>query len=137
MSEFSGKTDTYETARVAQAMKMGRAALGCNQAEFAKIIGVSKPTIARIETLEMPPRFEIYARMVDILRQHDVFVDAVSGEGVQVAIGRQAVEAMIERLEDDANRRTDRQRGRKARDAAAKRGFEVDSGEGSSDEDGS
>lgn len=107
----SEPTPGYDNARVAQAFKVARAALGYNQEEFANCLDTSKPTIARIETLEMPVSFRLYARLVRFMAEKGVYIDAVDSDGVMVHIKPEAVLGMIDRLADESTRRVDRKAG--------------------------
>ena len=48
-------------------LKMARAALGFSQEEMAKLIGISKVTLARIETLESSPSLGTFLKAIKIL----------------------------------------------------------------------
>ena len=113
--EDSEITPGYDNARVAQAFKVARAALGYNQEEFAKWLNTSKPTIARIETLELAVSFRLYARLVRFMAEKGVYIDAVDSDGVMVQIKPEAVKAMIDRLADDSTRRVDRKVGKRSK----------------------
>lgn len=61
-----------EKVRVAMIMRMGRAALGMSQQEFADALGVAKSTVARNETLEMAMRADTLTAMLRILNDHGI-----------------------------------------------------------------
>lgn len=98
---------SYDNARAALAVKVSRSALGYNQEEFAKCLKTSKPTIARIETLEVPVGFNLYARLVRFMAEKGVYIDAIDSVGVAINIKEDGVTNMVDRLCDDANRRSD------------------------------
>lgn len=50
-------------------MRMGRAALGMSQQEFADALGVAKSTVARNETLEMAMRADTLTAMMRLFRE--------------------------------------------------------------------
>ncbi len=57
---------------------MARAALGISQLELAELLGVSKITLARLETLEAPLKADVYMKAIKVFRErgggggHDV-----------------------------------------------------------------
>ena len=51
-------------------MRMARAALGISQLELAELLGVSKITLARVETLETPMKADIFMRAIKLFRDH-------------------------------------------------------------------
>ena len=59
-----------EKIRFAVAMRMGRAALGLNQQEFADLLGVAKSTVARNEPLELGMRADTLTAMLRGFREH-------------------------------------------------------------------
>ena len=101
-------SDTQAHLKIAVAMRAVRGALGINQAEFAKLIGVSKPTVARVETLEVPMRLDAYSNMLQKLREMGVKVDTLYTESVQVEFEPQALESLLNKLSDPQSRRPDR-----------------------------
>ncbi len=64
-----------EKNRFALAMRMGRAALGMSQQEFADALGVAKSTVARNETLEMAMRADTLTAMMRLFRERGIDVD--------------------------------------------------------------
>lgn len=95
--------------RFAVAMRMGRAALGVNQQEFADLLGVSKSTIARTETLEMAMRADTLMAMLRVLRERGVEIDLLGDEDrISIGVHASALENALERLRDDDKRRSDR-----------------------------
>lgn len=95
--------------RFAVAMRMGRAALGMNQKEFASLLGVSKSTVARGETLEMTMRADTLMRMLRVLHERGVDIDLVgTEEGMHLKVHPQALESALDRLQDESQRRSDR-----------------------------
>lgn len=104
MSDDSGDAHL----KVAVAMRAVRGALGLNQAEFADLIGVSKPTVARAETMEVAMRLDSYSTMLRRLKEVGVKVDTLYSEGVSIEFEPQALEALKDRLSDQGKRRQDR-----------------------------
>jgi len=96
--------------RTALAIRAVRSAIGYNQEQFATLIGSSKPTVARIETLETLMNPALYERMIMKLRLHGITVDALGHEGVSVLFDEDAIKLLQEQLQDDARRRSDRKK---------------------------
>lgn len=113
--------------KIAVAMRAVRGALGLSQSDLAELIGVSKPTVARIETLEVPMRFDAYANMMKNLKKIGVNVDTVLSDNVQVEFEPQALTALLTKLSDQGKRRKDRvQKGVGVRQASKKNADDAD-----------
>ncbi|ATH99126.1 helix-turn-helix domain-containing protein [Alcaligenes faecalis] len=102
-------TDDKTQTRIALVMRSVRSALGYNQVQFAELIGSSKPTIARIETLEMPMKDELYSRMVERLDEFGIKIDS-NLDGVSLHFDERAIAVLEGRLHDTALRRPDRKK---------------------------
>ena len=102
-------TDDKTQTRIALIMRSVRSALGYNQIQFAELIGSSKPTIARIETLEMPMKDELYSRMVERLEEFGVGIDSAQ-DGVSLHFDERAIMLLQDRLQDATLRRPDRKK---------------------------
>jgi transcriptional regulator with XRE-family HTH domain len=78
-------------------IRAARALLGCDQEALAKKVGISRKTLALIETMKpgpVDPRRrrmleEVRRRMEDDLQIEFVFAGENSGEGVRIRIRRQ------------------------------------------------
>lgn len=90
-------------------MRSVRSAIGYNQIQFAELIGSSKPTIARIETLEMPMKDELYTRMIERLDELGIKIGS-NLDGVSLHFNEQAIAILEGRLQDTALRRPDRKK---------------------------
>ena len=100
-----------EQVRFAVAMRMGRAALGLNQAEFAELLGIAKSTVARTETMDMTMRADTLMAMLRVLRERGVEIDLMSDEQrLSIEVKPSGLEHALERLQDEERRRSDRQR---------------------------
>lgn len=80
----NGKIEKSKKAAIA--IKTGRTAIGLNQTEFAKLMSVSRVTLARIETFEIPIKLEAYFDAVSELKELGVNIDATSGENIVIDI---------------------------------------------------
>lgn len=94
--------------KIAVAMRAVRGALGVSQGDFAAIIGVSKPTIARIETLEVAMRLETYTKILKTLKEMGVTVDTIYTDSVHVEFEPEALEMLKQKLADPDKRRQGR-----------------------------
>lgn len=103
---MSEDIDTH--LKIAVALRSVRGALGLNQAEFAELVGVSKPTIARAETMEVAMRLDSYSSVLRKLREIGVKVDTLYSDSVHIEFEPQALESLKERLADQGRRRQDR-----------------------------
>lgn len=102
-------TDHKTQVRIALVMRSVRSAIGYNQIQFAELIGSSKPTIARIETLEMPMKDELYTRMIERLEEFGIKICS-NLNGVSLHFDEQAIAILEGRLQDTALRRPDRKK---------------------------
>lgn len=102
-------TENKKQVRIALIMRSVRTAIGYNQIQFAELIGSSKPTIARIETLEMPMKDELYTRMVERLEEFGIEIDS-NLDGVSLHFDERAIAILEGRLQDTGLRRPDRKK---------------------------
>ncbi|RDB42738.1 hypothetical protein DU490_11565 [Halomonas sp. DQ26W] len=100
--------DTDAHLKIAVALRAVRGAIGLNQAEFASLVGVSKPTIARAETMEVAMRLDSYSSILKKLREIGVKVDTLYSDSVHIEFEPQALESLMEQLADQGKRRQDR-----------------------------
>lgn len=105
---MSSNDSINEHLKIAVAMRAVRGALGMTQAGFAEFVGVSKPTVARAETLEVAMRLESYSRMIKRLNDLGVHLDTLTSDSVKIDIDAKALEFLKDRLTNDERRRSDR-----------------------------
>lgn len=90
-----------EKNRFALAMRMGRAALGMSQQEFADALGVAKSTVARNETLEMAMRAETLTAMMRVFRDRGIDVDLLGSiDSLTITVTAKGLEALESRRID-------------------------------------
>jgi len=90
-----------EKMRFALAMRMGRAALGMSQQEFADALGVAKSTVARNETLEMAMRADTLTAMLRLFAEKGVEVDLLGAtDSLTIKIGPDALESLEKRRKE-------------------------------------
>tara|TARA_A100001391_G_C4920404_1_gene238990 strand:+ start:109 stop:531 length:423 start_codon:yes stop_codon:yes gene_type:complete len=94
--------------KIAAAMRAVRNALGVNQEEFAELIGISKPTVARVETLEVSMKLEMYTNILKRLKKMGIKVDTIYSDSVHVEFEPRALEILRENLADASKRRQGR-----------------------------
>lgn len=101
---------TIDRERIALVItiRMARAAMGISQVELAKMLGISKITLARVETLESPLKADVYMRAIRVFREHGVDVDMISAKVVTVNVRQQCLDEALERLKDTSRRRSDK-----------------------------
>lgn len=97
-----------ERIRIVVAVRMARAALGISQMELADLLGVSKITLARVETLESPLKADVYMRAIKVFREHGVVVDTLSSDSLIINVKQQCLDESLARLKDVSRRRPDR-----------------------------
>jgi transcriptional regulator with XRE-family HTH domain len=103
--------ESNESGKIAIALRIGRAAIGWNQSEFAEKLGVAKSTIARIETLEMAPKAELVMRAMRLFRESGVDIDLYLETEVKLAISPTGLVMAIARIQEETFKRKDRARG--------------------------
>lgn len=94
--------------KIAVAMRAVRGALGITQGELAVLIGISKPTVARVETLEASMRLDDYANMLKKMNELGVKIDTLYTDNVKVEFEPAALDALLRKLADQDKRRSDR-----------------------------
>lgn len=63
-----------QPVHIAAAMRAARGLLGWSQPELAVRAGVSTPTVARIETAAIQPKFETIGRLMRAIEEGGVYV---------------------------------------------------------------
>ena len=71
--------------KIALAIKTGRTALGWNQKEFAHLMGVSTPMVARTETMVSECKLTFFYKALDLFKAN----------GVHIALGDDSFELKI------------------------------------------
>jgi hypothetical protein len=97
-------------AQVALGLRMGRAALGWSQDEFAVKLGWAKTTLGRAETIDGGLRTEQFVHAISLLSEHGVTVNFKQDGSVSVALSQEGVYEAIRRLSDEQFRRSDRRK---------------------------
>jgi transcriptional regulator with XRE-family HTH domain len=97
-----------ESIKIGVALRVCRAALGISQTELADLIGVSKVTLARVETLETSLKSEAFMKALKVFRDHGLSIDTMTSEGINLRINPIALEAALEKLLDASKRRAEK-----------------------------
>ena len=100
--------ERHVNAKIIVAFRAARAAIGWNQEEFSKKLGVAKSTVARVETLEMAPRGDYVVRAMQLFREAGIEIDLYAEDSVPMTIDQKAINEAVQRLDDPEKRRTDR-----------------------------
>lgn len=96
-----------ELGRIAVAIRAARAAAGWNQEHFCKLVGMSKPTVARIETLVMSPKAASVMRMVNAFREAGITMNLYDRGPLIITISEEAMAKAIAELNDISKKRSD------------------------------
>jgi len=91
-------------------IKLARTALGLSQQEFADKMGVSKTTLARIETMEAKVSFDFYMQVTKLINELGVSFDLEENDDIVLKVTPEAQQAVINLFADENNRRTDRKK---------------------------
>jgi len=97
-------------AQVALGLRMGRAALGWSQDEFALRLDWAKTTLGRAETMEGGLRTEQFVQAMALLGAFGVTVQFSQDGSVSVSVGADGVQEAITRLTNEQFRRSDRRK---------------------------
>jgi transcriptional regulator with XRE-family HTH domain len=97
-----------ESIKIVVALRTARAALGISQSELAELLGVSKITLARVETLEAPLKADVYMKAIKVFRERGVLMDTISSDSLVFNITQQCLDGSLARLKDVSRRRADK-----------------------------
>ena len=91
-------------------IKLARTALGLSQQEFADRMGVSKTTLARIETMEAKVSFDFYMQVTKLIYELGVSFDLEENDDIVLKVSPEAQQAVINLFADENNRRIDKKK---------------------------
>jgi DNA-binding XRE family transcriptional regulator len=97
-----------ENVKFAVALRGARAMLGWGQQEFSDMLQVSKSTLARVETLEIAPKAELWTRALRLFKDAGVVVDISGDNSVEFLMKGTGLQQAASRLQDENQRRSDR-----------------------------
>jgi DNA-binding XRE family transcriptional regulator len=89
-----------ESIKVGVALRVCRAALGMNQTDLAALIGISKVTLARVETLESSLKSDALMKAIKAFRDRGLEVDTMSSDGINLKISAAALGLALDKLND-------------------------------------
>ena len=75
-----------ESIKIGVLLRVCRAAIGLNQTELAALIGVSKVTLARVETLESTLKTDSFLKAIKVFRDHGLEIDTMSSDSINLKI---------------------------------------------------
>ena len=96
--------------QIALGLRMGRAALGWSQDEFAIKLGWAKTTLGRAETIDGGLRTEQFVQAIALLSSYGVTVHFKQDGSVSVSVSTSGVQEAVRRLTDEQFRRSDRRK---------------------------
>lgn len=100
-----------ENISIVVALKAARAILGISQMEMAQRLGISKPTLARVETLETSLKAPVFLRAVKLFAELGVKIDNnPENHSLTIEISHEALETAYSVIKDPEKRRTDRKK---------------------------
>jgi len=105
--------DDFDVAKLAVALRAARASLGWSQVEFGEIMGISKSTVARLETMEADISLGMLQKILTTYNKLGVSIDILNSESLRFDVDPQAIKTFQKRMADEANRRADRGRAKK------------------------
>lgn len=97
-----------EGIKIALLIRVARAAVGMSQVEMAKLLGISKVTLARVETLETPLNANVFMTAIREFEKLGLNVDSFYGENITLTVQRECIDRALANLKDDSQRRSDR-----------------------------
>ena len=97
-----------ENMKIAVAIRAARTAIGWSQQELADKLKVSRPTIARMETLAILPKADLVARILRFFKDSGVTVDTIYSDDLIIHVDKKALGEAKARLMDEGMRRADR-----------------------------
>lgn len=102
--------NSIENVKIAIFLRLARATLGWGQEECAQKIGVSKSTIARVETLEMAPRADFLAKSLRVFKDAGLEIDLFGGDNIHVNVGFRALNEASNKLHRELQARLDKKK---------------------------
>ena len=102
--------DLLTKSQIALGLRMGRAALGWSQDEFAIKLGWAKTTLGRAETIDGGLRTEQFVQAIALLSSYGVTVHFKQDGTVSVSVSPSGVQEAVRRLTDEQFRRSDRRK---------------------------
>ena len=102
--------DLLTKTQIALGLRMGRAALGWSQDEFAVKLGWAKTTLGRAETIDGGLRTEQFVQAIALLSSYGVTVHFKQDGAVSVSVSPGGVQEAVRRLTDEQFRRSDRRK---------------------------
>mgnify|MGYP000249805305 CR=1 FL=1 len=100
--------EALDKIKLVVALRTARAITGWSQVEFAQRMGLSKSTVARLETQEADISFTMLKRIIIEYKKMGIDIDLLFSDNLNISIEPKALEAFRERLQSEEHRRADR-----------------------------
>ena len=100
--------EELDSIKLVVALRSARAIAGWSQVEFAERLGLSKSTVARLETSEVDIPFSVLKRILNEYKKIGIEIDLMFSPNLNISVEPKALESFKERLQDEEKRRSDR-----------------------------
>ena len=100
--------EELDSIKLVVALRTARAIVGWSQVEFAEKMGLSKSTVARLETREADISFTVLKKILSEYKKMGIEIDLLYSANLDISIEPRALEAFRKQLHDEENRRSDR-----------------------------
>jgi transcriptional regulator with XRE-family HTH domain len=100
--------EELDSIKLVVALRTARAIVGWSQVEFAEKMGLSKSTVARLETREADISFTVLKKILSEYKKMGIEIDLLYSANLNISIEPRALEAFRKQLHDEENRRSDR-----------------------------
>jgi transcriptional regulator with XRE-family HTH domain len=100
--------EELDSIKLVVALRTARAIVGWSQVEFAEKMGLSKSTVARLETKEADIPFTVLNKILNEYKEIGIEIDLLYSANLNISIEPKALEAFRKQLQDEENRRSDR-----------------------------
>lgn len=100
--------EDLDKVKLVVALRTARAIVGWSQVEFAQRIGISKSSVARLETQEAEITFSLLRKIINEYNNVGVVIDVMLPDKLNISVETKALEAFRQRLMSEDHRRSDR-----------------------------
>lgn len=97
---MTSRNRTTENAKIAIILRVGRAALGISQADFAELLGIAKSTLARAETVVAPLKTDSYLKALKFFKEGGVQIDMLASDDIEIAVTPVAMQNELKSAEE-------------------------------------
>ena len=100
--------EELDSIKLVVALRTARAIAGWSQVEFAERMGLSKSTVARLETKEADIPFTVLKKILNEYKKLGIEIDLLYSANLNISVEPKALETFRKQLQDEENRRSDR-----------------------------